>query len=73
MLPRRIVARKRLSEILKAAKEKKIEEEKKEEPYMFDTKYLYPLAGLTIAGLSLYWSYKQNQKEEEVRTVDIKK
>ena len=91
---RRVMVGKRLAEISKATKEQKmrqkieeIEEEKKERSYNFDFKYLYPLTGLIIAEIFLYYSYKQNQREvktletttkekvneETPRNVDIKK
>lgn len=69
--PKRVAAGKRLTEIPKAAKERKmrerIEEEKKLEGeskgFSFDLKYLYHLAGLAIVGLSLYYNYRPNQRE----------
>ena len=65
--PKRVAAGKRLAQFSEEARRRKmrrqIEDEKKDESYSFDPKYLYPIAGLAIAGLSFYYTYRQNQQE----------
>ena len=65
--PKRVTAGKRLAQFSEEAKGRKIrrqiEDERKDESYSFDPKYLYPIAGLAIAGLSIYYTYRQNQRE----------